>query len=326
MTEIAELVKNTNIFELAQKTNAKVALTDDERELTAELDANFKEIGKRGYDKDHEISQFLQKVVNTEIYEAPDEVLDMFFERGNVGEFDDVAYTVLPPENTLTAHLAAPGGNVEESYLDISELAPVWRNRQIETSVQFVELRRNGWKTVSLLAEYATQAFRNAMYADIFDVIDNAIASGATNYFTESTTAPTATSMDALATYIAERQEGDAAIVGLYKYVLAASKLQAASDAMLDERYKSGILTYYGGIPMKYFSSAKLVQGQLMFPDKRIFGVAGVIGHLDMKGEILTYQVDNPDREIERLLFKQFTYGYSIDPTLLKKVGKIVLA
>jgi len=131
MTDIAELVKETNMFELAQKTNHSVALTDEETELTAELDARFKEIGRTGHDADHEIAQFTRKVVNQEIYDAPDEILDMFFERGSVGEFDDYEGVILPPENTMVAYEAAKGGNVPKSYLDFSGLQPAWKNFQV---------------------------------------------------------------------------------------------------------------------------------------------------------------------------------------------------
>lgn len=325
MTEIAELVKNVDMFELAQKTNHQVALTDDERELTAELDARFKEIGESGHDRDHEISQFLKKTVNQEIYESPDEILDMVFERGTIGEFDDYSADFAPVENTLIAHEAAKGGTVPRSYLDFSGLTPQWVNLQIESDLSYVDLRKNGWKSVSTLAEYAVAALKNSMFAKSLGVLIDGIASGAENCIVESTTMPTATSMDALATYIAERQDGDALIIGLYKYILAASRLQTASEAMKDEMYKNGILSYYGGLPMKYLSSAKKVQGQLMFPDKTILGISGKVGTLDMKGEIHTYQDENNQREMIHLMWKDYTFGYAFNAKTLEKVAKITL-
>ena len=161
----------------------------------------------------------------------------------------------------------------------------------------------------------------------MFTVLDNAITYGADNYITEATTAPTLTSMDALATYVAERAEvGDGLILGLYKYILGASRLETASDAMKDEMYKNGVLAYYGGIPMKYLSSAKKVQGQLMIPDNRIFGIAKQIGTLDMKGDIHTYQDEENGRERIQLYWKDFTFGYAFTADTLKNVAKIVLA
>ena len=37
----------------------------------------------------------------------------------------------MTPKNTLVAYPAAPGGNVDRSFLDISVLQPVWKNRQV---------------------------------------------------------------------------------------------------------------------------------------------------------------------------------------------------
>lgn len=328
MIDIAETIKGVDMFELAQKTNAQVALNDEERELTSELDARFKEIGETGHDPEQEIAQFLRRTVNEEIYNAPDEILDLIFERGSVGEFDEYQAAFMPPENTLVPYEAGFGGTVPKSYLDLKALVPTWRNFQIDSQLSFVDLRRNGWKSVSLIAENAVAALKNNMYAVVFDKIDSSITSGSANYITESTSAPTAASMDQLATYVAERANGnDTLILALYKYILSASKLEAASDAMKEEMYRNGVLSYYGGIPMKALSSAKKIGGtKLMIPDKTIFGIAGKIGTLDMKGDIHTYQTEEPQRELINLYFKDFTFGYAFDNDTLKKVAKIVTA
>ncbi len=131
MVDIAEMVKKTDMFELAQKTNYQLDMTDAEKDVVAELDESFRKIGETGHDRDHEISQFLRKVVNQEIYEAPDEVLDMIFDRGSIGEFDDYESVVLPPENTLVAYEAGYEGTVPNSYLDISKVTPTWSNLQV---------------------------------------------------------------------------------------------------------------------------------------------------------------------------------------------------
>jgi len=128
--ELAELVSSTNMYDIAYKTSRNMTLTDNESEASAMLDAHFKEIGKRGCDPDHEISAFVQKVVNEEIYNTPDELLDMIFDRGTIGEFDDFQ-NITTPKNTLVAYEAAKGGNVPRSYLDVSVLTPTWKNRQI---------------------------------------------------------------------------------------------------------------------------------------------------------------------------------------------------
>ena len=130
MTEIAELVKDVDMMELASKVTDNVALTNEEAELTAELDARFKEIGRTGHDADHEISAFIRKTLQEDYANAPDDILDRIFNRDSIGEFDDFETDVMP-KNTLEAHDAAKGGNVERSFLDISKLVPTWRNKQI---------------------------------------------------------------------------------------------------------------------------------------------------------------------------------------------------
>ena len=130
MIDIAEMVENTNMMELASKTAAQVALSDDEREVTAQLDEWAREIGKTGHDKDHEIAAFIEKTINTEIVNYPDELLDDIFDRGTIGEFDDYMAR-REPKNTLRAIEAAKGGNVDRSYIDFTALTPSWKNRQV---------------------------------------------------------------------------------------------------------------------------------------------------------------------------------------------------
>lgn len=128
--EIAELISSTNMYDIATKTNEGMALTDDESVVASQLDAHFKEIGKRGHDTDHEIASFVQKIINEEIYNTPDELLDLIFDRGTIGAFDDFE-AITTPKNTLIAYEAAKGGNVPRSYLDVAKLAPTWKNMQI---------------------------------------------------------------------------------------------------------------------------------------------------------------------------------------------------
>ena len=61
-----------------------------------------------------------------------------------------------------------------------------------------------------------------------------------------------------------------------------------------------------------------------MIQDKRIFGCAGSIGNLDMKGEIHTYQDMNNQSEKIHLMLKDFTYGIML--TNLDRAAKVVLS
>ena len=324
--EIASLAKDVDMYGLAYKTNRGMVLTAEESEARKDLDSYFKEVGRRGVDANCEIAAFTQEVINEEIYNTPDELLDMMFDQGDVGEFDDYElYT--EPKNTLIAYEAAPGGNVERSFLDISLLKPTWKNRQIETDVTLAELERNGWKTVSKISEFAVSAFKNTMFSDLFSIIDAAIATGAENCITESGTTPTQASVDAAALYVQDRTDSGL-FVARSKYIQAISKFPGFhSQEMLNELNKSGHLGKYDGIDLYPISSAKkLGDGSHLIMDKRIFGIAGKIGRLNMKGAIKTYQDTDNNKEKIHLMFKNFTYGFAFNKDTLENVVKITLA
>ena len=59
-------------------------------------------------------------------------------------------------------------------------------------------------------------------------------------------------------------------------------------------------------------------------PDKRIFGIAGKIGTLDMKGDVHIYEDMDNDNEKVELKIKDFTYGWAFNKDTLENVCKIV--
>lgn len=326
--DVAELVNQIDVFELACKTNHKVGLTKEETEAAAQIDAHFKELGKMGHDADHEIAAFITTVINEEIDNTPNELLDSMFDRGSIGENDDYESIVLPPKNTLVAYDAAKGGNVERSFLDIAELKPTWASKQIETDISFADLSRNGWKSVSLITEYALAAFNNTLYKDMFDKIDAAIAPGADNYIAVASTMPTEVAMQQAALYIQDRADvNEGAFVGRSKYIQAISHFPTyISQDMMNELHLRGRLGTYEGISLYPVSSAKkLGDGSGLILDKRIFGIAGKIGTITMKGDIKTYQTEDVNKEVFHLLFKNFEYGYAFNKSTLDKVVKVVL-
>lgn len=134
-TEIAEVMKAPGkVYDIAEKTQYNRVLNSEEKEIAEMLDAFARNVGETGYDRDHQIASFITKTVNDELYNAPDELLDSMFDRGNVGEFDDyqAERTV---KNTLVAHEAAKGGNVPRSYLHLEVLQPTWKNLQVRNFV-----------------------------------------------------------------------------------------------------------------------------------------------------------------------------------------------
>ena len=328
--EIAETLDRVDMYALACKTNAKARLTDEENAAARELDARFKEIGKAGHDKDHEIAQFISKVITEERYNYPSELLDAMFDHDTIGEFDDYDITVLPPQNTLVAYEAAKGGNVDRSFLDISKLTKVERNLQLETEISFAEVRRGGWKTIALLTQYAQEALDNKKFKIIFDLLDASIASGAENYLLESSSLPTAATMDAMALYLMEHSDnGSKTVVGLTKYIQAISKLQPyiAAEQVVQELRNAGLLGYYDGCALYPINSThKVGNTELLFPDKKLYGIAGKIGVIDDKGTGNIYQHEDTNKEKFHLKFADFSFGVMFNKDTLDKVFKVVLA
>lgn len=326
--EVAEILNSVNMYELASKTVNKATMTDNESVAVAELDRRFKEIGKSGFDRDHEIASFVEKTINEEIYNAPDELLDEMFERDSIGEFDDYEATVLPPKNTLTPYEAVQGGNVDRSFLDISTLKPTWKNYQIEFDLSFRDIKVNGWKSVALFTDYAVAAFRNKMFYDVLNAIDNGIAMGAANYIAETSAMPTQASMDKMALYLMEQEDESRNIVALTKYIQAASKLSSfVSDELINEVNRNGRLGVYDSCSMYPISSAKkLGDGSLLIPDKRMFGIAGKVGTLTMRGDINVYQHEDTNKEKFHFKLAGFNYGYAFNKDTLDKVCVMHLA
>ena len=327
-TEIAEVMQAPGkVYDVAEKTQYNRVLNGEEKEIAEVMDAFVRDVGKTGRDTDKQIASFITKTVQDELYNAPDELLDSMFDRGNIGEFDDfqAERTV---KNTLVAHEAAKGGNVPRSYLHLETLTPVWHNLQVETDLSYVDMRKNGWKSVANLTTFMTETLKNKMFAIILNQVDAAIAGGEQK-IDVSAAAPTMEAMDKLALYLTEDREGSNPFtVSLMKYCSQLRRrtgyAQDLSDSMKDDFNRYGLVKTYDGVAITGISSAKkLGDGSLLIPDKRIFGIAGKIGELDMKGEIHTYQDEDNQNERVHLMLKDFTFGHAISH--IERVAKITL-
>lgn len=326
-TEIAEVInKNGKVYEIAEKVNYNIKLSSEEKEVTELCDAWVKEVAEKG-DPNKEIAAFLKKSIVDETYNAPDELLDLMFVRGSVGEFDD--YVVeKTPKNTLIAHDASKGGNVDRSYIDYTVLTPKWNNKQIETDLSYADMRRNGFKSVALLTTYANEALKNAMFYDIFAKVDAAIIGGE-QAIAEATAAPTQTSMDQLSLYLNDRDAQNSVAVTLSKYAQAICRMEGytsyMSDSMKEEFNRYGLARLFDGVKIATISGAKrLGSGANLIPDKKIYGVAGQVGTLDMRGEVIVYEDFDNQNEVLKLKVSGFTYGFCI--TDIDKMAKITMA
>lgn len=325
-TEIDELMKKDGVlFEVAEKIEYRRDLNAEEKEIAEISDAWARSIGETGKDPDCTIAEFINRTVNEEVYNAPDELLDQIFERGSVGEFDDYEGHKAP-KNTLVAHEASRGGTVDRSYIDISVLKPVWKNRQVESDLSYADLRRNGFKSIATLATFMKEACQNALFYDALSMADTAVTGGEQLIPVAGTT-PTLEAMDALSLYLNDRGS-DNVIVTLNKYAQAIRRMpnfaQYMSTDMKNEFNRYGLVKTYDGINIAGISGArKTGLGNLLLPDKRIYGISGKIGNLDMKGESHTYQDMNNQSEKIHIMFKDFSYGIML--TNIENFAKITL-
>lgn len=313
--EVAELMNKPGaMFDLAEKVDYKQNLTAEEKEMYEISDSWAREIGESGLDKDHEIAAFIKKTINEEVYNAPDELLDSIFERGSIGEFDDIEY-VGTPKNTLEAHEAAKGGTVDRSWIDFGAVKPITKNRQVETDLSYVDLRKNGFKSIATLTTYAKEALQNALFYDVFSMIDNALVSG-DNVIDAAGDMPTQEAVDKFNLYLLDRAAAPVAVC-LSKYAQALGRMEGRkdhlSDNQRDEFNRYGLVRFIDGVRIASISGArKTGRGQLLLPDKRIFGIAGAVGGLDMKGELHVYEdLDNSNEKVI-IRVKDFTYSVGI--------------
>lgn len=252
-------------------------------------------------------------------------MLDQIYVRGSVGEFDDIEGQK-DPKNTLVAHEAAKGGTVDRSWIDISVLKPVWKNRQVETDLSYVDLRKNGFKAVATLTTFMVEACQNALFYDGLSMADAAVTGGEQLIPVAGTT-PTLEAMDALSLYLNDRGS-DNVIVTLNKYAQAIRRMegyaQYLSNDMKNDFNRYGLVKTYDGISVAGISGArKTGLGYLLLPDKRIYGIAGKMGTLDMKGESHTYQDMNNQSEVIHIMFKDFSYGIML--TNIENFAKVTL-
>lgn len=325
--EIKDIVKSPiQVFELAEAVHYKKELNAEQKDMYCEFDAWAKKIGETGLDDKHEIAAYIQKVVQPTVDETQDELIDLLFNTGNIGEFDHTDY-IGEPKNTLVAHDAAKGGNVDKSYIDFRALAPKTKHSQVDTQITYLDLRRNGFRSIAKLTTFAEEALKAKMFSDIFTDINTAIVGG-DQFIAESGSMPTLANMDKLALYLADRVEnGDnPVIVTLSKYAQGIARMSGLtpflSDRKKDQIDKYGMVTDYNGIPVAHFSGAKkLANGKLIIPDKVIFGIAGKIGNLDMKGNIRVYETMDNNKEQVDLKITGFEYQYVVND--IEKIGKI---
>jgi hypothetical protein len=312
------------ILSASAKTTAGIQLDADETEIVKTIEAAIKEMNRGGMRSDdmHLMAQFIQSVVQRDIENIPEEALAHCFDEMAVGA-NDVVEPYMLPEDTFVAYEAAHGGNVPASYLNIAPTEMKTKNLQVETYASFRSVSANPWKSISAITEYAGLALRGAMFRAIFADLDAKIPTS--NTVVAGASFPTQAEADELAQFAFSQGLADSAIIARAKYIFPFGGFAGASDAALNDAYARGVPGLYRGvrlIPVRETSSMK--QNQL-FPDNRIYAVAGKIGTLVTRGEISTAVDADNNTDQFHFLFKNFTFEYGFSDPGFGRIEKMTL-
>jgi len=320
MFELAEVMeKEGRMIAWAQAVerqikNPVLQLSEEDKLISAEVDKWAKEIadGKRST---RELSAYFVKVIQPEVYNTPTDILNRVLEeQPSIGEFDDWEIDKAP-KNTLKAYEAAKNGNVRKSYIDFEKIAPVNTHLQIDTEIKMVDLRKNGFKTIARMTQYAIDELRNKMFFSIFNTIDASITAG--DQTATATTNPDKTTMDKLAKYVrGHLVSGTPITLSNSDRAYEISEIPGAtllSDTMRDQMNNNGVLATFRQLQiLEIAASRETGNGEKLINPNRVYGLAGAIGERAMKGELRVLSQEDINNEVISLKFTGFEFTYAI--------------
>ena len=323
MSDDGRLVEWANTLKYAPAN-----LSSEDKEISAVMDAWAKEIGRTGFDRDHEISQLITKSITLETVSAASELIDSMFETDSIGEFDDYRAEV-DPKNTIKVYDAVVGGNVDRSFIDHKVLKPTWNNLQAETDLSLQQLRRGGYKSVANMVNFINEAFELEKVARVIDIIDKAITAG-NGAFSEAEATPSDAVMKSLALRMMDVTNGDMPVIfGQNKYIMAIAGLSGATtyltDAVKNQYNTTGKVTDYAGCRLVGLSGVKkLANGNFIIPDKKLFATAGKIGTCITRGDTLVQQETDINSEKIHIKVSGYSFGTLINDA--EKAAKVTFA
>lgn len=328
-TEVASAVAEKNIIELSEKVKSNTLEASD-REAIEIIDNFAKEIGNSGKTSENTslVSELIKKTVEPMLFQADSSILYNIFDMGNVGEFDENKYSGLA-KNTIKVYDATRGGNVPKSYVDPGLFTPIKVSLQAETELNYADLRKNGWKSISKMTELTREAFEQEMFYRLFAGIDATLDSITGDQNIDTGSALTPANVDVHARYLRDMSEGNPFMVGLSKYIDPIAKMTGyetyLSDELKNELNRVGRLAMFEGVTLSSIPTArKTAKGQTLVPDKRIFGVAGKIGEANIRGELRMYETYDNNAEKVSLKFTGYDFDYVI--YYVDKIARITFA
>jgi len=326
MVELSQVMKDKGrMFDWSDKVIKNLELSEEDKSISQAVDAWAKHIGTTGV-ASTELSQYLVKVVEPEVYNAPSELLDYMFEMDTIGEFDDVGIITNPVNRLNAQESAARTGNVDKSYIDFTRATKENVHLQIDTELKMSDLRQNGFKTIATLTQMSTEALNNKKFYSVFNKVDSLITSPSTQGF-EASGSLTVTAMDDFSGYLLDNGVNPL-IVGLSTDLRGIKNISGydkfLSDNMKDALNMSAVLKMYDGVPLAQVSAGKkLPDGSHLITQKKLFGFADKIGQMYMRGGLRVLQTPDNNREVIDLKFTGFEFVYGI--TKLEKIAKLTI-
>lgn len=328
-TEVASAIQEKNIIELSERAKLN-KLEAEDKEVIQLLDAFAREIGNSGKTSENTtlVSELIKKTVEPMVFQPDSSILSNMFNMGSIGEFDEEMYTGLP-KNTIKVYDAVRGGNVPKSYVDPGLFTPVKFSLQAETELDYSDLRRNGWKSISKMTELTRESLEQEMFYRLFTGVDSALDALTGDQDIDTSSALTVANADTHARYLRDMSEGNPFMVGLSKYMDQIAKISGyetyLSDELKNELNRVGRLAMYNGVTISSIPTAKkTASGSTLVPDKRIFGIAGQIGDATMRGELRMYETYDNNAEKVHLKFTGYEFEYVI--YYLDKMARITFA
>lgn len=312
---------------VASKKDKTIELSEEQIVISEAVNKFAVEIANSGV-ANTELSAYLKRVVEEEIYNEPSELLDRMFTTGSIGEFDDYTSVGTWKNNLLAHESSIRGGSVDKSYVDFNRSAMITKQLQIDTEIKYDDLRRDGALTIAQLTLYAIEALQNKKFQAIFSHINGLLLAG-DNVF-DATGGLTVQLMDDFAGYVTDQSStGDTLITGLSTDLRGIKNMPGYTEFLSNEMKSAlnmgtGILNVYNSVPLAQISAGKkLKDGSTLIPKKTIFGFSDKIGQCDMRGELKVYQDTNNKKEVIELKFTGYDFIFAIDH--LDKIAKITV-
>lgn len=280
---INDIFENGEALTWAKNVYSGVALSEEEKAFSAAMNDVVSRAWKYGSTQaKEEIAEVVLKIIEPEIFAAPNELLNEMFTFNSHGEFDK-AEVRGSYKNTLVAHeTAARTGNADKSYIDFTVGNVVEKHLQIETEIPMSNLRRDGALGVATLAVFALQEFEAKRFALIMNYIDTLLAGG--DNVVEYSGAITKSAVDEFTGYLCDNCfEGIPSAIGLSTTMRAVCKVTGMenwySEAMKDKVNVSTILDIYNGTNLAQVKAGKKMgNGETLLPADLVIGFAGKIG------------------------------------------------